>query len=66
MNGRLARLFGAPSSQETAKRMVGPRMRIATYPAQVINQRRMRCLKVNFRQGLSTGGVAGVATALTI
>ena len=52
--------------QETAMRIVGPKMRMVRYPAQVMSHSRMRCRKVNVRQGLSTGGVAGVATALTI
>ena len=45
--------------------MVGPSSRIARYPAHSIVQSRMRCFSVNFRQGLSRRGVAGVATALT-
>jgi hypothetical protein len=45
---------------------VGQRSRMAKYPAHSIIQSSTRCLSVNFRQGLSTGGVAGVATALTI
>src|SRR5260370_22196941 len=48
-----------------AKRMVGPMMRIARYPAQVISHSRMRCFSVNFRQAASTLGGTGVATALT-
>src|SRR5207302_2807780 len=57
--GRSARLFGEPSSQETEKRIVGPKIRIAKNPAHSITHSRMRCLSVNSRHGLSTLGVAG-------
>ena len=60
-HGRSARLFGEPSAHEMLKRMVGPRMRMAKYPAQVINHSWMRSFRVNLRQGLSVLGKAGVA-----
>src|SRR5258708_32366102 len=58
-------LPGEPSSQEVENRMVGPRMRMARYPAHVISERRMRCLSVNLRQGASGLEGAGDATAFT-
>ena len=58
-------LPGEPSSHEIANLMVGPIRRMARYPAQLISQRRMRCLRVKVRQGAPTLGGDEVAVALT-
>src|SRR6266550_2516309 len=63
--GRVSRFEGAPSSNETATRRVGPIRRMTRNPVHVIRCSAMRCQNVNGRSDDFCGEMAGVPVALT-